>query len=258
MTLKITEISKTFYSRQGDVSALVNASITVQDHEFICIVGPSGCGKTTLLKILAGLVQPDSGRIDFGTPETPGIRRSAMVFQENSLFPWLSLIDNIAFGLEMQGVQKEERHRRAVELMERIGLAGFAHSYPHELSGGMKQRVALARAFLTDPQILLMDEPFGALDAQTRIVLQEELLRIWRETRKTVLFVTHDIDEAVMLADRVLVMTGRPGRIRADIAIPIERPRGLTFRDHPELIEIKWQIWKMLKDEVRKELKIAS
>jgi NitT/TauT family transport system ATP-binding protein len=211
-----------------------------------------------LLKIVAGLVAPDTGEVDFGVPVEDGKLRSAMVFQENSLFPWLNLIDNIAFGLEMMGIDRTARHRQAAELMERIGLSGFAHSYPHELSGGMKQRVALARAFLTDPQILLMDEPFGALDAQTRIVLQEELLRIWLETRKTVLFVTHDIDEAVLLGDRVLVMTGRPGRIRADIRIPLTRPRDLTVRDDPHLTEIKWQIWEMLKDEVRSDLKIRA
>jgi NitT/TauT family transport system ATP-binding protein len=258
MPLIVNRVSKSFTSRKGSVAALAEASLTVADHEFICIVGPSGCGKTTLLKIVAGLVEPDTGVVDFGTAVDNGKPRSAMVFQENSLFPWLNLIDNIGFGLEMRGVARSERHRQSVELMERIGLAGFAHSYPHELSGGMKQRVALARAFLTDPQILLMDEPFGALDAQTRIVLQEELLRIWRETRKIVLFVTHDIDEAVMLGDRVLVMTGRPGRIRAEMQIPLERPRNLEWRDHPELTEIKWHIWKMLKDEVQSDLKISA
>lgn len=179
-----------------------------------------------------------------------------MVFQEQGLFPWLNVIDNVAFGLEMQGMGVNERHLQAQEFIDKVGLGDFAKNYPYELSGGMRQRVALARAFLTKPQILLMDEPFGALDAQTRLVLQEELLNNWQEDPKTVLFVTHDIEEAVLLSDRVLVMTGRPGRIQEEIVIPMKCPRDLTAQDQPEVTEIKWHIWKMLENEIREELNL--
>jgi NitT/TauT family transport system ATP-binding protein len=177
-----------------------------------------------------------------------------MVFQDHGLFPWMTVIDNMAFGLEMQGVDPRKRRQQAQEFIDLFGLSGFGNNYPHELSGGMQQRVAIARAFLANPQILLMDEPFGSLDSQTRIVLQEELLRVWKDHLKTVLYVTHDIEEAVILGDRVIVLTGRPGRIREDIRVPLERPRKLTTRDDPEVNEIKWHIWKMLEDEVRRGL----
>ncbi|MCO6453572.1 MAG: ABC transporter ATP-binding protein [Caldilineales bacterium] len=221
---------------------------------FICIVGPSGCGKSTLLRLIAGLTSPTIGSIDFDDV-TPGDRlRSGMVFQEQGLFPWLTIIDNVAFGLEAQGINQRERHQRAMAFLQKVGLEGFSHNYPHQLSGGMRQRAAIARAFLADPDILLMDEPLAALDAQTRLILQEELLNIWKEQRKTVVYVTHDIEEAILLGDRVLVMTGRPGRIRADITIPLERPRTLAASDEPRVKEIKWSIWRMLEDEVRRGL----
>jgi NitT/TauT family transport system ATP-binding protein len=181
-----------------------------------------------------------------------------MVFQERGLFPWMSVLDNAAFGLEMLGIGPRERHARASAFIERVGLAAFTHSYPHELSVGMCQRVAIARAFVTDPDILLMDEPFGALDAQTRLVLQEELLHVWKEQRRLVLYVTHDIDEAVMLGDRVLVMSGRPGSIRQDIRVPLARPRDLLNRENPVIAEIRWQIWQTLRDEVHKSLYVAD
>lgn len=236
--------------------ALKDVSLRIEDHEFVSVVGPSGCGKTTLLRLIAGLITPSSGEIDYGDRSSNGKPLSAMVFQEQGLFPWLSVLDNVAFGLEMQGVNQEERHQQALLFIEKVGLGGFAYNYPHELSGGMRQRVALARAFLADPQVLLMDEPFGALDAQTRLVLQEELLRIWSEDKKTVLFITHDIEEAVILSDRVLVMTGRPGNIKEEIPIPLERPRDLFARDHSEVTEIKWHIWKMLESEVKQGLSL--
>ena len=235
-----------------------DVSLQVKDHEFVCVVGPSGCGKTTLLKIIAGLIKPNSGDIDYGTVKSNGKPDTAMVFQEQGLFPWLNVIDNVAFGLEMRGMGIEERHRRAQDFIDKVGLGEFGANYPYELSGGMRQRVALARAFLTNPQILLMDEPFGALDFQTRMVLQEELLKNWQEDPKTVLFVTHDIEEAVLLSDRVLVMTGRPGRIQEEIMVPLDRPRALAAQDQPEITEIKWRIWKMLENDIRKGLSIEA
>jgi NitT/TauT family transport system ATP-binding protein len=249
------QLTKIYTSHNGTISALENVSFQVGDQEFVCIVGPSGCGKTTLLKIIAGLIKPTSGEIMFDESPHNKHPKSALVFQEQGIFPWMSVLDNVAFGLEMQRVAKQKRHQLAHEFIQRVGLNGFANNYPHELSGGMRQRVALARAFLADPQILLMDEPFGALDAQTRLVLQEELLRIWRDEKKMVIFVTHDIEEAVMLSDKVLIMSGRPGRILEEIPIPINRPRNLQAIDQPEVTEIKWHIWEMLKDEVLKELK---
>ncbi|MDH5508107.1 MAG: ABC transporter ATP-binding protein [Anaerolineae bacterium] len=237
-----------------EVSALQDVSFSIKNQEFICIVGPSGCGKSTLLMLVAELMEPSSGEIIFAQQPVGSQPRSAMVFQEQGLFPWMTVLDNIAFGLEMQGEKPAERAQRAEHFIQKVGLEGFADAYPHQLSGGMRQRVALARAFLADPQILLMDEPFGALDAQTRLILQEELLTIWGENQKMVLFVTHDIDEAILLGDRVLVMSGRPGQIMEQIDIPLERPRDLQLRNHHSLIEIRDQIWKMLEEEVRSGL----
>jgi NitT/TauT family transport system ATP-binding protein len=177
-----------------------------------------------------------------------------MVFQEQGLFPWMKVWENVAFGLEMQDIPIKERRPRSLESLGKFGLRGFEDRYPHELSGGMKQRVALARAFLTNPQILLMDEPFRSLDDQTKLVLQAELLRVWKTYQQTVVYVTHDIEEAVLLGDRILVMTGRPGRIRDEITVPLERPRELTPRTQAVISETKWSIWKMLEDEVRKGL----
>lgn len=248
------QLGKVFEGRQGTVTALEEVTFSVAENEFVCIVGPSGCGKTTLLRLIDGLVQPTTGRIDFGREPANGQLRSAMVFQEQGLFPWMTVLDNVAFGLEMQGMERRERRQQGMAFIEKVGLNGFAHNYPHELSGGMRQRVAIARAFLADPLILLMDEPLGSLDAQIKLLLQEELLQIWKENQKTIIYVTHDIEEAILLADRVLVMTGRPGRIRQEIQIPMKRPRDLTVQDHPNVIEIKWRIWKMLEDEVRQVL----
>jgi NitT/TauT family transport system ATP-binding protein len=258
MGFQCSALSKTFASRSGDVIALQDVDFQVSEEEFVCIVGPSGCGKTTLLKIIAGLIQPSEGQIIYSEHPQNGQLHSAMVFQEQGLFPWMSVQDNVAFGLETQGTQRAERRQMARDFLTKVGLSAFVNNFPHELSGGMRQRVAILRAFLANPQILLMDEPFGSLDSQTRLVMQEELLHIWKEHRKTVVYVTHDIEEAILLGDRVLVMSGRPGRIRKDIQIPFERPRHLANRDHPEVAEIRWQIWSMLEDEVRKELGILA
>jgi NitT/TauT family transport system ATP-binding protein len=221
-------------------------------------VGPSGCGKSTLLKILAELVAPTSGEMVLDQPSDTNQPRNALVFQEHGLFPWMSVLDNVAFGLEMRGVVKRERNEHAKRFLGQIGLAQFIERYPHELSVGMRQRVAIARAFLADPQLLLMDEPFSALDAQSKLIMQEELLRIWKDHRKMVIYVTHDIEEAVLLGDRILIMSGHPGRIQEDIRIPLERPRDLRDRERAEVREITWHIWKAIEDEVRKSLRVPA
>jgi NitT/TauT family transport system ATP-binding protein len=256
MQFACQNLSKRFPTRNGPVPALEDVTFEASEQEFVCLVGPSGCGKTTLLKLIAGLLQPTSGRITFDAEPPKGRHRNAMVFQEHGLFPWMTVLENVAFGLEMQGVGRQERSRRARSFTEKVGLTSFSNSYPHELSVGMRQRVGIARAFVADPQMLLMDEPFGALDTQTKLVLQEELLRIWKDHRKLVIYVTHDIEEAVLLGDRVLVMTGQPGQIREEIPISLKRPRDLSIGDRPEIKDIKWHIWKILEDEVRKSLQV--
>lgn len=256
MGFQCLQLSKTFVTARGEVDAVKSVSFTVGDQEFVCIVGPSGCGKSTLLRLIAGLLKPTAGQITFSASNSSSKLQCAMVFQDQALFPWMTVVDNVAFGLEMQGVGRLERRARALDLLAKVGLSAFANSYPYELSGGMRQRVAILRAFLADPQILLMDEPFGSLDSQTRLVMQEELLRIWREYQKTVIYVTHDIEEAILLGDRILVMSGRPAQIRQEIPIPLPRPRQLANRDHPDVAEIRWEIWKMLEDEVRRELQL--
>jgi NitT/TauT family transport system ATP-binding protein len=252
-------LGSVYAGRRGEVRALHDVNFGARGHEFVSIVGPSGCGKSTLMRIIAGLQQPTSGRVLFeGTSPGNGAQpRSGLVFQEFGTFPWMSVLDNLAFGLEMQGVGRAERRERAMAFAERLGLGAFVHHYPRELSVGMRQRVDIGRAFVSDAPVLLMDEPFGALDAQTRWVLQAELLRIWLESRKLVVFITHDIDEAVLLADRVLVMSGRPGTIREEIPVPIGRPRELP-RDQQRVREITWRIWRLLEEEVRSGLSIRQ
>jgi NitT/TauT family transport system ATP-binding protein len=230
MSLSITNVSKVFTNEMGEeVVALGDISLDVKDGEFICILGPSGCGKTTLLRIIAGLDHPTGGRAAVNEKEITGpTPEMAMIFQEYSLYPWRTVLDNIAFGLEVQGVGKEERYARARKYLALVGLQDFEHSHPYELSGGMRQRVAVARALCVEPQVLLMDEPFGALDAQTRNTMQRELLEIWEKTKKTVIFVTHSVDEAVYLSDRVVVLSPRPSRVQEVITITVPRPRDRT------------------------------
>jgi NitT/TauT family transport system ATP-binding protein len=250
--IQAKNVSLTFRPKNRDaVTALDNLSLEVSKGEFVSIVGPSGCGKSTFLNILLGLIRPDSGVMELNGHriDGPGQDR-AMVFQEFGLLPWRTVLANVELGLELKGIDSARRRRRAMELIDMTGLAGFASHYPHELSGGMKQRVGLARALATDPEVLLMDEPFAALDAQTRDLMQTELLQVWEQTEKTVLFVTHSIEEAAYLSDRVIVMTARPGRIKQILKVRLPRPRAYEMRLTAEFNELKSQIWDILKDEL--------
>jgi len=246
--LEISHISRVF--QKGDdeeVVALSDIVLSIADDEFVSFVGPSGCGKTTLLRIIAGLDKATSGTVilDGEVISDPG-QRVGMVFQEYSLFPWRNILDNVGFGLEMRGMEKEERLKVVRRYISLVGLSQFEKSYPYELSGGMRQRVAIARALATDPDLLLMDEPFGALDAQTRNHMQCELLDIWETKKKTILFVTHSCDEAVFLSDRVVVLSSRPGRIRKIIQIPLSRPRDRTQK---EFIDLRRNILEMIEED---------
>ncbi|HEY3916799.1 MAG TPA: ABC transporter ATP-binding protein [Stellaceae bacterium] len=236
---------------RAPVRALHDFDVEVKEGEFLSIVGPSGCGKSTFLSILLGLIKPDSGELDLHGRriDGPGTDR-AMVFQEFGLLPWRTVQHNVELGLQLKGMPAAQRRNVAQHFIRMVGLVGFESHYPHELSGGMKQRVGIARALATDPEVLLMDEPFAALDAQTRDLMQVELLRIWHDTRKTVLFVTHQIDEAIYLSDRVLVMTKRPGRAKRIFAVDLPRPRDYEMRVTPQFNELKLEIWRALEDEI--------
>ncbi|MDD4299345.1 MAG: ABC transporter ATP-binding protein [Methanomicrobium sp.] len=235
--LSIENMKKVFSEGEDDeVVALEDVNLEISDEEFICLVGPSGCGKTTLLRIIAGLDAPSFGSaLLLGKSISGPDPKRGMVFQEYSLFPWLKVIDNIGFGLEIKGVPKEERIKTSRKYLELVGLSQFADSFPHELSGGMRQRVAIARALANDPKLLLMDEPFGALDAQTRNMMQRELLEIWQRAKKTIIFVTHSVDEAVFLADRIVVMSPRPGNIKEIVDVNIPRCRDRTAPEFANL-----------------------
>lgn len=235
-------IGHTFSGDRGSIEALRDITFGVRVNEFVCIVGPSGCGKSTLLKIIAGLENPTSGRVKF---EARQRARGGLVVQENGTFPWMTVTDNVAFGLKLGGVSKDERRKRALVFLERVGLADFADHFPHELSVGMRQRLGIGRAVVMDAPLLLMDEPFGALDAQTRRHMQNELLGIWAGDRRTVIFVTHDIEEAVLLGDRVVVMSERPASIIADIPVLLERPRNFP-RDLANATRIIDRVWTLL------------
>lgn len=246
-------IAKAYRSSQpgGSLSVLEGVDFTLRAGEFVSIVGPSGCGKTTLLRILAGLVAPGQGSLEVlgKVADGPGPER-AMVFQSFALLPWLDALDNVAFGLELRNIPREERSAIAADYLKLVGLSGFEHAYPRQLSGGMQQRIGLARALAVDPAILLMDEPLGAVDALTRSWLQLDLLRIWDETRKSVVFVTHDVGEAVLLSDRVVVMGTRPGRILEERVIDLPRPRSDATRESARFNELSMQIWRSLKEMV--------
>ncbi len=256
--VEIRGLSKAFVSRGQRTIAIDDVSLTVPRGQFLCIVGPSGCGKTTLLRIVAGLERPSAGEV-LAVRDDSGRPVSSMVFQEQSIFPWMSVRDNITYGPRLRGVSRERRAAIASTYLGKVGLTQFADAYPYQLSGGMRQRVSIARAFANDPEILLMDEPFAALDEQNRILLQEELLRIWDETRKTVLFITHSIDEALVLGDRIIVMSARPGRIKADIPVEFPRPREVyRLKARPEFGRLAYQIWELLRDEVLRAGKPAG
>ncbi|MFC4542809.1 ABC transporter ATP-binding protein [Halosolutus amylolyticus] len=238
--VRIDDVGKRYESEQGPVQALADVSFEVEPGEFVCLVGPSGSGKTTLFRVVAGLESPTSGTVFLdGTPVRDPNPDMGIVFQEYHLFPWRTVRGNVAFGLEQTDVSSDERDRRVQHLVDLVGLGGFEDSYPKALSGGMKQRVALARALAVDPALLLMDEPFGAVDAQTKAMLQTELLDIWGQTGKTVLFVTHDVEEAVKLADRIVVMADDPGRVREIVEVDLPRPRSRAdeaFGEHYERV----------------------
>ena len=249
--LLIDNVSVWFDDRQrGRVLAVDGVSAEISDGEFVCVVGPSGCGKSTLLNVAGGLVHANIGQVlvDGQPIAGPGPDRG-MVFQSYTLYPWLSVRANIEFGLRLAKVPAAERRRVSDRLIELVRLEGFADTYPKALSGGMRQRVAIARALANNPRVLLMDEPFGALDAQTRALMQELLLDVWNREGRTVVFVTHDIDEAIFLADRVLIMSHRPGRIRLELPVPLTRPRGYALLATPEFAEIKRQVLDVIHEE---------
>jgi NitT/TauT family transport system ATP-binding protein len=253
--LRVEGVGKTFF-RASDatdgLTVLEKIDLTVEQGGFVSIIGPSGCGKSTLLRIIDGLVKPDNGRVLVDGREVtgPGPDR-AVVFQYFGLYPWRSVLQNVEFGLEIQGRSKRERASRAMESIELVGLKGFEAHYPHELSGGMRQRVGLARALTTDPDIILLDEPFSSVDEQTRELLQHELLDLWANTRKTILFITHSIDEAVYMSDAVVVMGTRPGRIVKVIDVDLPRPRTDGTRGLPRFGEIRTSAWEILKEGIR-------
>ncbi len=244
----VDQVGKRYQTGSGPVEALRDISLPVGAGEFCTLIGPSGCGKSTLLGMIGGLVAPDSGRVIVdGRPVVgPDPKRVAMVFQDPGLFPWRTTLENVGFGLELQGVPRERRRAAATELLAPLGLRDFGAKYPRELSGGMRQRVAIGRALAIDTPIILMDEPFGALDEQTRLLMGEWLLDIWRRTRKTVVFVTHSLHEALALSTRVVVMTARPGRIKSVLDLPMPYPRSM---ESPEMIGLRAKLWSEIRDE---------
>lgn len=259
--LRVEGVSKSYKNRKGSTLALEPTSFSIEEGEFVVVVGPSGCGKSTLLHIIGGLNEPSSGQMFLDGKEffEPGPERG-MVFQAYTLFPWLTVRENVKFGPRMQKLPLEEQEKRASHFLNEVNLHGFHHHFPKQLSGGMRQRVAIARALANEPRIMLMDEPFGALDAQTRAVMQDLVLDIRCKSNLTALLITHDIDEAIYLGDRVFVMTARPGKFKAEIAIPFGRKREESVRDTPEFFELRKEISHLLHDEGRKvvEAELAS
>ena len=248
--LKIDNVYKEYQGRNGKTIALNGVSLDIKENEFICVVGPSGCGKSTLLNIIAGLLEPTSGTVslDGKVIEGTGVERG-VVFHQYALFPWRTVLKNVMFPLEMKKVPKAEAEAIARKYIKSVGLEGFEKSFPKELSGGMKQRVAIARAYAANPEVLLLDEPFGALDAQTRVQLQSELLETWEKEKKTCFFITHDVDEAVILAQRVIIMSARPGRIKKIVDIDIPYPRTQATKTDPRFLELKSEIWNQVYQE---------
>ncbi|HEX9440009.1 MAG TPA: ABC transporter ATP-binding protein [Roseiflexaceae bacterium] len=252
------DLSKQFEHKvtRQSIVALEDVALSVTAGEFLSIVGPSGCGKTTLLRIFAGLLPPTSGSVLYdGVAVTGPSRKMGFVFQADNLMPWRKVRDNIGLGPELQGEPKREYAPRVEALLELVGLSGFGDYYPHQLSGGMRQRVNLARALAIEPDVLLMDEPFAALDAQTREIMQDELLRIWRETHNTVIFITHQIDEALFLADRLMIMSARPGRVQEILPVDIERPRALEIKRDPRFTRLADHVWHGIERQVRASIR---
>jgi len=251
--LDIRHVSQHYSSGGHEVTAIDDVSVAIRNKEFATILGPSGCGKTTLLRVVAGLVRPTAGAVhlDGRAIAGPGPDRG-MVFQSYTLFPWLTVQQNIQFGLQLAGLPKADQGTIAQEFVNKVGLRGFEHAYPKALSGGMKQRVAIARALANNPDVLLLDEPFGALDAQTRALMQELLTQVWEDFHKTILFVTHDVEEAIFLSDRVFVMTARPGRIKAEIDVPLERPRRYEVKTTETFLHLKKQALDLIREEAIK------
>ena len=248
--LKIDNVKKVYSTRNGEMTALNGVNLEIKEHEFICVVGPSGCGKSTLLNIIAGLDTPSSGAVymDDKKIEGTGTERG-VVFQQYALFPWMTVLKNVMFGLKLQGKSDAQAKEIAMKYIKAVQLEDFVNHYPKELSGGMKQRVAIARAYAVNPEVLLMDEPFGALDAQTRTQLQTELLKTWENERKTCFFITHDVDEAIILAQRVIIMSARPGRIKEIVDIDIPYPRDQETKMSPRFMELKNHIWSQVYQE---------
>ena len=251
--IEVEGLTKEFVTRDRRTIALESIGLEVGAREFAAVLGPSGCGKSTLLNMVAGFDRPTRGSVRVGGEEivAPSPKR-AVVFQEPALFPWLSVMDNVLFGPKTQRQPAAEYRERAAQIIEQVGLRGFEASYPAELSGGMRQRVGIARVLVMQPQVLLMDEPFGSLDAQTRSLMQELLLRVWERHQQTVMFVTHDIEEALLLADRVCVMTARPGRVKKDIAVTLARPRAIEVTTSPEFNALKREVLALLREESRR------
>ncbi len=251
MKVQCRDLCVSFKEGSGRVEALKHLSFECAHGEFLSILGPSGCGKTTLLRVLAGLVDPDSGNVELLSAGANGNGRVLLIFQEDSLFPWMTVLKNAAFGLEMQGVPKAVREAKAIELLGRLGVSGREHSYPHQLSMGMKQRVAVIRCFLSKPGLMLMDEPFGALDAQMRSALQQELLALWDQNRNSVIFVTHDVEEALLLSDRILVLSAQPGATVGEFRVRLPRPRSAETALTEEFLLLKREIFHLLKTQKR-------
>ncbi|WP_165818061.1 ABC transporter ATP-binding protein [Microbacterium sp. Gd 4-13] len=252
MRVEIDGISKSYVDSAGAPLHVVGGlTASIEQGEFVCIIGPSGCGKSTLLGMLGGLLPPDAGTIRFSGDRTATGEMTSIVWQDYALIPWRSIIDNVAFGLEVRGVGKQERKAIAQGYLETMGIGAFANAQPKQLSGGMRQRAGIARALASDPEVLLMDEPFAAVDAQTRTLLQEELLTVWENHRKTVIFITHGIEEALLLADRVLVLSGRPTKVVEDLKVPFARPRTADIAQTPEFGELKQHLWERLRDATR-------
>ena len=248
--LKIQNVSKNYDARNAKVTALNQVDLEIRENEFVCVIGPSGCGKSTLLNIIAGLIEPSQGKVFLDGEEIKGTgKERGVVFQQYALFPWLTVLENVKFGLKLQRLPDKEATEIAMRYIKSVDLEDFVNAYPKELSGGMKQRVAIARAYAVNPEVLLLDEPFGALDAQTRAQLQTELLNTWQTKKKTCFFITHDVDEAILLASRIIIMSARPGRIKQILDVDIPYPRTQETKNSAKFLEMKAEIWNEVYEE---------